>query len=102
QEENKPVIKYKEKLEKANYHAKEHFITFPDDEDLAEGYQTIREIQFKISQLSDRISQLSEDVKKIGDAMRIQKRGLDQKTKKEDIVLELSAYLEPMQSMRHH
>ncbi|WP_073298214.1 TIGR02680 family protein [Atopostipes suicloacalis] len=95
-------FKDKEKLEQAISQAKEHFITFPDDEDLAEGYHTIHEIRFEISQLSDRIFQLSEEVKKIGNALRTQKRGLDQKTKKEDIVLELSAYLEAMQSMRHY
>src|SRR5699024_7086747 len=95
-------FKDKEKLEQAISQAKEHFITFPDDEDLAEGYHTIHEIRFEISQLSDRIFQLSEEVKKIGDALRTKKRGLDQKTKKEDIVLELSAYLEAMQSMRHY
>lgn len=96
------LMKQKEELEQEIIQAKEQFDTFPNDEDLAEGHATIKEIRFNIGQLNGRVSQLSEEVKQIGDALRSQKRLLDQNTKNDQLVLELPVYLEAMQVMRNY
>lgn len=80
----------------------QYLATFPNDDDLQEGYRQIKEIRYKIEHHKKQIQVLSEELKVLHAIYKQIKYQLDEKTRDDQIEFSFAAYQEANQTMKQY